>query len=72
MLLTQLPLSLMALLPLMIASTSATPESYAEWLRLTPFADGKVHSNFSFSMTGPWLEDGERIGVNALGEPLLA
>lgn len=72
MLVGRLPLSLLGLLAALIPSSYATQESYSESLRLTPFADGKVHSSFSFEMNGSWIDEGELLGLNAVGELLLA
>lgn len=56
---------LAAVVPSCIAPSS---ESYTESLRLTPLADGKVHSNLTFIMRGPWEQE-QQLGVNAIGEP---
>lgn len=72
MLLSRLPWSLIGLLTSLVTPASgASSERYSESLRLTPFADGKVHSSFQFSMEGPWYEEGEQLGMNAIGEWLL-
>lgn len=44
-------------------------ESYRESLRLTPFPDGKVLSDFAFTLDGPWLEAGTDVSCNAVGAP---
>ncbi|GAA5947718.1 hypothetical protein JCM10213_002089 [Rhodosporidiobolus nylandii] len=52
-----------------IAASSATPdaqEAYRESLRLTPFADGKVLSQFNFTLAGPWEAEGEAVGANSI------
>ncbi|BGP42695.1 Subunit of the glycosylphosphatidylinositol transamidase complex-like protein [Rhodotorula kratochvilovae] len=43
---------------------SPQPESYGESLRLTPFPDGKVLSEFRFHLDGPWQEDGVDVARN--------
>ncbi|GAA6056617.1 hypothetical protein JCM3770_006358 [Rhodotorula araucariae] len=45
---------------------SAAPDSYRESLRLTPFADGKVLSEFHFRLDGPWQEEGVDVAENAV------
>ncbi|GAA5996044.1 GPI-anchor transamidase subunit GPI16 [Rhodotorula paludigena] len=43
----------------------ANQEQYRESLRLTPFPDGKVLSEFAFDLAGPWLEEGQTVAENA-------
>ncbi|GAA6008005.1 hypothetical protein JCM10207_006995 [Rhodosporidiobolus poonsookiae] len=42
------------------------PETFTESLRLTPFADGKVLSQFNFTLRGEWQPQGETVGTNAV------
>ncbi|ORY77569.1 GPI transamidase component PIG-T [Leucosporidium creatinivorum] len=63
-----LALSLLALAPLLVPPCIArSQETYSESLRLTPLADGKVHSNLSFSMAGPW-NDEQQVGKSATAQ----
>ncbi|GAA5829411.1 hypothetical protein JCM3766R1_001089 [Sporobolomyces carnicolor] len=41
-------------------------ETYSESLLLTPFPDGKLHSDFRFDLTGPWTEEAPTLGSNAI------
>ncbi|GAA5867605.1 hypothetical protein JCM3774_001525 [Rhodotorula dairenensis] len=43
---------------------STVPERYDETLRLTSFAEGKVESEFSFVLQGPWRDEGIRLAQN--------
>ncbi|BGP00615.1 Subunit of the glycosylphosphatidylinositol transamidase complex-like protein [Rhodotorula toruloides] len=47
------------------SSSVARADSYRESLRLTPFPDGKVHSEFSFRLEGAWRDEGLAIAENA-------
>ncbi|GAA5928411.1 hypothetical protein JCM3775_000604 [Rhodotorula graminis] len=42
------------------------PESYRESLRLTSFPDGKVLSDFTFTLDGPWHERGNEVALNTV------
>lgn len=57
-----------------LAVPAAPPptESYREVLRLTPFPDGKVLSDFTFTLDGPWHEDGSDVTQNAVGASQLS
>lgn len=46
------------------SSTSTDGERYSESLRLTPFPDGKLHSNFRFELSGPWTEEAPLLDYN--------
>jgi hypothetical protein len=66
-----LPLPLLALAPLLVPPCVArSQETYSESLRLTPLGDGKVHSNLSLTMSGPW-NDVQQMGNSAIGELLM-
>ncbi|GAA5884063.1 hypothetical protein JCM16303_001381 [Sporobolomyces ruberrimus] len=41
-------------------------ETYKESLVLTPFPDGKLHSDFRFDLKGPWTEEAPGLGSNAI------
>lgn len=43
-------------------------ETYSESLLLTPFPDGKLHSDFRFDLTGPWTEEAPTLGSNAISK----
>lgn len=49
------------------SSSVARADSYRETLRLTPFPDGKVHSEFSFRLEGAWRDEGLAVSQNAVG-----
>lgn len=62
------PLLLLSLASLLVPPCIArSQEAYSESLRLTPLGDGKVHSNLSFTMSGPW-NDVQQMGKSATGE----
>ncbi|KAJ8292428.1 GPI transamidase component PIG-T [Rhodotorula toruloides] len=48
------------------SSSVARADSYRETLRLTPFPDGKVHSEFSFRLEGAWRDEGLAVSQNAV------
>lgn len=57
------------LLTLVTAQQHYSAESYTEQLIVTPLADGKVLSNFTFQLSGPWSRTGgQRIASNVEGE----
>ncbi|GAA5954935.1 hypothetical protein JCM21900_005940 [Sporobolomyces salmonicolor] len=63
----RLPTSLLLLcLGVVQASGALHGESYAESLRLTPFPDGKVHSDFRFTLEGPWANEAPWLAQNAV------
>ncbi|CEQ41692.1 SPOSA6832_03428, partial [Sporobolomyces salmonicolor] len=65
----RLPTSLLLLcLGVVQASGALHGESYAESLRLTPFPDGKVHSDFRFTLEGPWADEAPWLAQNAVGK----
>lgn len=46
--------------------TAPQPERFEERLRLTPFAEGKVLSEFGFVLEGPWRDEGVHLAGNVL------
>ncbi|GEM12335.1 phosphatidylinositol glycan, class T [Rhodotorula toruloides] len=48
------------------SSSVARADSYRESLRLTPFPDGKVHSEFSFRLEGAWRDEGLALAENVV------
>ncbi|TNY17502.1 GPI transamidase component PIG-T [Rhodotorula diobovata] len=66
------PLAALVLLCTAVAGVLATPvtqpeaESYRESLRVTPFPDGKVLSEFRFTLDGPWQEMDIDVSSNAV------
>ncbi|GAA5900976.1 hypothetical protein JCM6882_005993 [Rhodosporidiobolus microsporus] len=46
--------------------SSAPAETYREALRLTPFPDGKVLSQFNFTLEGHWDPEGSAVGDNSV------
>ncbi|GAA5864421.1 hypothetical protein JCM8547_005814 [Rhodosporidiobolus lusitaniae] len=51
---------------LALSARTGAGESYAESVRLTPFADGKVLSRFNFTLSGPWEPEGVALGSNTV------
>ncbi|GAA6061899.1 hypothetical protein JCM10212_004717 [Sporobolomyces blumeae] len=43
-------------------------EVYRESLVLTPFSDGKLHSEFRFDLSGPWQVDAPHLTPNAIAQ----
>lgn len=48
--------------------TPIDSETYTEHLLLTPFPDGKLHSDFRFDLRGPWTEEAPALSSNAISE----
>ncbi|GAA5993887.1 hypothetical protein JCM5350_001585 [Sporobolomyces pararoseus] len=46
--------------------TPIDSETYTEHLLLTPFPDGKLHSDFRFDLRGPWTEEAPALSSNAI------
>ncbi|BGP34593.1 Subunit of the glycosylphosphatidylinositol transamidase complex-like protein [Rhodotorula toruloides] len=66
-LLASLLLVLLGCTALADASPSvARADTYRDSLRLTPFPDGKVHSEFSFRLEGAWRDEGLAVSENVV------
>lgn len=66
-----LPPTLLGLLVVLLATPGlAAPsrDTYDESLLVQSLPDGKVHSSFSFTLGGPWHQEGLTMGSNARGE----
>ncbi|GAA5821755.1 hypothetical protein JCM11251_001007 [Rhodosporidiobolus azoricus] len=48
------------------SAASGSAETYRESLRLTPFPDGKVLSEFNFTLDGHWNPEGVAVGDNGI------
>jgi len=62
-----IPLLLLSIGCLILPFASTTPtdgEQYSESLLLTPFPDGKLHSEFRFELSGPWTEEAPLLDSN--------
>ncbi|GAA5912177.1 GPI-anchor transamidase subunit GPI16 [Sporobolomyces salmoneus] len=61
------PISLLLLgLGSLLSIAAISTESYTESLVLTPFPDGKLHSDFRFDLSGPWTYEAPNLSSNTI------
>ncbi|GAA5932095.1 GPI-anchor transamidase subunit GPI16 [Sporobolomyces koalae] len=64
--LAHLLIGLSFVLAALASHASTNDETYTEQLVLTPFPDGKLHSDFRFDLKGPWTEEATQLGSNTV------